>query len=364
MSRVRPTLTLAVAVLSGGLALVGPPAAQAAGSARAVYVLSNQPSGNAVITYTRAADGTLNPSGSYATGGTGTGAGLGSQGAVVVDDTESFLYAVDAGSSTLTSFRIGEAGLERVGTVSSQGSTPISVTAHGDRVYTVNAGGTGNIAGFSVTDGVLTPLASSVHPLSSDAAGPGQIAFTPDGSQLLVTEKATNRIDVFNLDTDGRPASMASVPSSGAVPFGFDFDNKGHALVSEAAASTASSYSVNPSGLQTISASVPTTENAACWLAATSNGKFAYTGNAGGSLSISGFRVQPSGSLSLLTPGGKTATTAGGVTDLATSRNSQFLYSRLGNGTIAAFQIQSDGSLRSLPVAGGLPAGTAGIAAS
>jgi hypothetical protein len=108
---------------------------------------------------------------------------------------------------------------------------------------------------------------------------------------------------------------------------------------------------------------VPNTEAAACWLVATTNGKFAYTGNAGGSLSISGYRVQPDGTLSLLTPGGKTATTAGGVTDLATSRNSRFLYSRLGNGTVGAFEIGSDGGLSPLPVGTGLPVGAAGIAA-
>ena len=363
MSRVRTKLSLAVAAVAGGLVLVGTPAAQAAGDAGAVYVLSNQPSGNAVIAYDRAADGTLTPDATYPTTGTGTGVGLGSQGAVVVDESESFLYAVDAGSNTITSFQIGDHGLVRIGTVPSQGSTPISVTVHSDRLYVVNAGGTGNIAGFSVTDGALAPLAGSVHALSSGAAGPGEVAFTPVGSQLLVTEKATNVIDVFNLDAAGRPTTLTTVPSSGAVPFGFDYDNKGHALVSEAAASTASSYAVSGSGLRTISASVATTENAACWLVATANGKFAYTGNAGGSLSISGFRVQPDGSLSLLTPGGKTATTAAGVTDLATSRNSHFLYSRLGNGTVGAFEIQPDGSLQSLPAAGGLPGGTAGIAA-
>jgi 6-phosphogluconolactonase (cycloisomerase 2 family) len=73
--------------------------------------------------------------------------------------------------------------------------------------------------------------------------------------------------------------------------------------------------------------------------------------------------VQPDGALSLLTPGGKTATTAGGVTDLATSRNSRFLYSRLGNGTVGAFEIDSDGGLSPLPVGTGLPVGAAGIAA-
>ena len=53
-----------------------------------------------------------------------------------------------------------------------------------------------------------------------------------------------------------------------------------------------------------------------------------------------------------------------GVTDLAVSRNSQFLYARLGNGSVGAWAIDADGHLTNLGPAAGLPAGAAGIAAS
>ena len=239
--------------------------------------------------------------------------------------------------------------------------TPTSLTVRGHRVYVLNAGGTGNIAGFKSSHGALVALDGSTHTLSGDATAPAQVSFTPDGSRLVITEKATSQIDVFGLNKHGIPSSLTTVPSAGVTPFGFDFDNRGHLLVSEAAASTTSSYAVTHSGLRTISAAVPNTEAAACWLV--TSGKFAYTGNAGGSLSISGYRVGHDGSLSLLTPDGKTATTAAGVTDLATSRTGRFLYSRLGDGTVGAFQVGRDGSLTSLPVGTGLPTGTAGIAA-
>lgn len=363
MRGARPTLTLALAALTGGLVLTSAPAAQAAGDAGAVYVLSNQPTGNAVIEYARSADGTLTLAGSHPTTGTGTGAGLGSQNAVVVDETHDHVYAVDAGSSSITSFRVTGDGLHRIGTVPSGGTTPTSITVHEDRLYVLNVGGAGNISGFSVSDGALSPLAGSTRPLSGSATNPAQVSFTPDGSKLLVTERATNLVDVYRLAADGTPVSRVGVPSSGAVPFGFDFDNKGHALVSEAAASTTSSYAVNDSGLATISASVPNLRTAACWLVATSNGKFAYTGNGGGSQSVSGYRVQPDGSLSLVTPDGRTGLTTAGVSDLALSGNSQFLYGRLGNGSVAAFAVQSDGDLTKLSEVGGLPAGAAGIAA-
>jgi 6-phosphogluconolactonase (cycloisomerase 2 family) len=365
MSRTMTRLAAAAAVATvAALPLAAVSPAVAAGSVGAVYVLSNQPSGNAVVVYARAADGTLSPAGSYATGGSGTGGSLGSQGAVVVDADASHLYAVDAGSSTVTSFRIDGSGLQRIGTVPSGGATPISVAVHGDRLYALNAGGAGNVASFAVDDGALTPLAGGSHGLSGGGTGPAQVAVTPDGGRLVVTEKATSTVDVLDLDPSGRPVSLVATASAGAVPFGFDFDNKGHLLVSEAAASTASSYDVTSSGVSVISAAVPTTENAACWLVAANNGKFAYTGNAGGSLSISGFSVGTGGSLELLTPGGKTGVAPAGVSDLALSGNSHFLYARLGDGSVASFVVAHDGSLSSLPVVGGLPAGAAGIAAS
>jgi 6-phosphogluconolactonase (cycloisomerase 2 family) len=364
MSRTRTTLALAATALAGSLPLVTAPAAQATGGAGAVYVLTNQSSGNAVVVYDRGADGRLTPAGTYPTTGTGNGGSLGSQNAVVVDEDGSHLYAVDAGSSTVTSFRITGGGLRRLGTVDSGGETPISIAVHGDRLYALNAGGAGDVSTFAVDDGALAPLAGGSTGLSGAGVGPAQVSVTPDGDQLVVTEKGTSLVDVIALDGSGRPAGVVSVPSAGAVPFGFDFDNKGHLLVSEAAASTASSYDVSPGGLTTISGAVATTENAACWLVATNNGKFAYTGNAGGSLSISGFRVGTDGSLALLTPGGKTGVTTAGVTDLALSANSHFLYGRLGDGSVAAFAIQRDGGLAPLGVTGGLPAGAAGIAAS
>lgn len=60
-------LAAAVAVLGGGaMAAV----AEAAPTPGAVYVLGNQPSGNQVLVFDRAADGTLSAAGAYPTGGT------------------------------------------------------------------------------------------------------------------------------------------------------------------------------------------------------------------------------------------------------------------------------------------------------
>jgi hypothetical protein len=97
-------------------------------------VLSNQPAGNAVLRFERQRDGSLVQAGSYPTGGTGTGGGLGSQGAVTLDDSDRYLYAVNPGSATLSSFRVQRDGLELVDVVPSGGVMPTSVTVHGDLV--------------------------------------------------------------------------------------------------------------------------------------------------------------------------------------------------------------------------------------
>ena len=237
---------------------------------------------------------------------------------------------------------------------------PTSITVHRGLVYVLNAGGTGNIAGFR-RRGDLSMLPGSERPLSGPATAPAQVQFTERGDQLVVTERATQSIDLYAVDRNGFATGPTVVPSSGATPFGFDFDNRGHLIVSEAANSTVSSYDVHRGALTVVTPSIPTTETAACWIEVTPNGRFAYTGNAGGS--ITGYRVARDGSLSILDEDGQTAAPGTGVTDIAASDNGRFLYGRLGNGSVGAWAINSDGSLTDLGPVPGLPAGAAGIAA-
>ena len=53
-------------------------------SVGAAYTISNAAAGNALVVYSRSADGSLAPAGSVSAGGLGTGGGLASQGAVTV----------------------------------------------------------------------------------------------------------------------------------------------------------------------------------------------------------------------------------------------------------------------------------------
>jgi len=337
----------------------------------AVFTLSNSAAGNAVIAFARGADGTLTPAGTFATQGNGTGAGLGSQGAVALGGDGQFLFAVNAASNTITSFAVDGASLTRVSTVASGGTLPISLTTHGNLVYVLNAGGTENITGFSVDqNGRLTMLPGSSRPLSGTGVGPAEVGFDPSGSRLVVTEKNTNRIDVFAVGSGGLASAAVVNASAGQTPFGFAFNQKGVLIVSEAFgggvnASAVSSYTLGSNGtLAVVSASVPTTETAACWVAVTNNGKFAYAANTG-SASVTGYRVDQA-SLTILNPDGKTGNTGTTTIDVALSRNSQFLYALTADSHgISAFSVrQNDGSLTPASGASGLPVGTVGLAAN
>jgi len=333
---------------------------------RAVYTLTNQVAGNAVAVFDRAADGTLTAAGTIATGGTGTGGGLGSQGAVALSDDGRRLFAVNAGSNDVSVFSVGPAGLSLTSRTASGGTLPISLTVHGNVLYVLNAGGAGNISGFTVgTTGGLTPIPGSTQPLSGTNVGPAQVSFSPDGRRLVVTEKNTNLLDVYGVDANGAAGARTSFTSAGGTPFGFAFGPRDLLLVSEAAApGSASSYILGRGGdLQVVSGAVLTHQGAPCWAVVTNDGRFGFTAN--GSGSVSGFAIAPDGSISLIDANGASAVISGGVNDVTLSGNSHFLYVLGTNATpaIHAFRIERDGHLTPLEPVGGLPAGTRGLAA-
>src|SRR5947208_22311 len=260
---------LFVVAFSSGRVIVP---ANAQGVVGRVYILSNSPSGNQVIVYTRAADGTLSWKAKYATNGVGiTGLTGSNQGGLVLSEDGQWLIVVNAGSNDISVFSVNHKGLTLTDRTGSQGAMPISVTVHGSVVYTLNSGGaesTGNIAGYHLNDGQLS----------------------------------------------------------------------------------------------TISASVPDTQQAACWLVVTGNGQFAYTANAH-STTISSYTIAGNGKISLLNA--KAATVGGTDLDVALARNSRFLYVfDNGDHSIVAYEVHANGSLTWLQTTGGIPAGADGLAAN
>lgn len=342
-------------------------AAASGGVVGAVYTMTNSASGNAVQVYDRFADGSLRIAGTFATGGFGIGVGLGSQGAIVLSSDGPWLFAVNAGSSEISEFSVSGDALTLVDKVPSGGVDPISLAYFEGTLYVLNAGSGGNIAGFSVSSGgLLSFIPGSVRLLSNQGLGaapsPEEIAFTPDGASLVVSEKGSGMIDTYNV-VNGLASGPVVNNSAGPAPYGFGFTPAGVLVISEAAHSAVSTYNVTGAGLSVISASLPDTQAAACWLVVSQNGRFAYAANAA-SGTISGYRVSANGQLALLTPNGITGVTGSGShpIDETFSVDGRFLYV-LASGTnkVNAFSANPDGSLNFI-ASYSSPAGASGLA--
>ncbi|MFZ3343247.1 MAG: beta-propeller fold lactonase family protein [Terriglobales bacterium] len=346
----------------------------AASATGAVYTLTNASSGNAVMVFARASDGHLSSAGMFPTGGNGSGAGLASQGALAMDAENNFLFAVNAGSNSVSVFKITANGLRLVDTEPSGGQEPISLTVSHNVLYVLNdggaVGGSDTIAGFTVnTNGHIKPLVSG-QPLSATSVGPAEVAFSVDGDLLLVTEKNTNNIDVFKLDDDGVAIGPTVVPSSGETPYGFAFGKRDQVFVSDAvgggaSAGAISSYAVSSSGLKTVSGSAADNQTAPCWVVVTNDGQFIYTTNTGTG-TISGYSAAFSGVLRLLNANGQTASTGSGSgpLDAAISNDNRFLYVLTpGTANLQGFTIAADGSLTFVSQATGIPSSAGGLVA-
>ena len=372
---------LAVAVLLAALtALLAGQAARAEGGdgdrARGVvFVQTNELTGNRIAVYDRAKDGQLTPAGTYATGGLGGAAlpgtetdRLASQGSLAFDARHRLLIAVNAGSDTVSAFRVDGDTLELRSVVASGGQFPASVTVHDDLAYVLNSGGAGSVQGFRIGDGGLVPIPGSTTSLglaNTDPpfflSSPGQVGFTPDGRQLLVTTKASgSTIDVFQVQRDGRlsPTFVAN-PSATPVPFAFTFAD-GRLVAGEAGASSVTTYRLARDGSLSDPRSLTDGQTALCWIQRV--GRFFYVSNTG-SDTLSGYTIH-GGRPTLVTPTGIVASTEPGPIDLTSPSSGRFLYAETGGGTVDEFAVNPDGTLTELGVVTGLPPGIEGIAST
>jgi 6-phosphogluconolactonase len=370
-------LSTVLGILAGlvgvtGLATAPAGATGASGASRsagAVYAISNSSGGNALVVFDRRSDGSLRSARPVPTGGRGTGAGLGTQGSVVLSDDGRWLLAANPGSDDVSLFALHRGRPVLVDVESSGGDQPASVTVHGGLVYVLNAGDD-TISGLRIGRWGLAPIAGSTRSLSGSGVGGAQVELTPDGRQLVVTEKNTNLIDVFPIDRHGRAGTPRTNASNGVTPFGFAFDRHDRLIVSNANggatdASSLTSYKVRGDGtVRRLDGPEATTETAACWVVITGNGRYTYTTNTG-SASITGYRIGRDGSLTILDTDGVTATTGNTPIDVDLTDNSGYLYTlNSGSASISIHRVEHDGSLTPLGTATGLPATTVGLAAS
>lgn len=338
-----------------------------------VFTSSNATGANELFVYAASANGSLTLKQRIATGGQGTSAGLGSQGAVTLSGNGRYVFVVNALSNTLSTFEIENDDIRLASVVQSGGLTPISVAEHHGLVYVLNAQGDGNVAGFRNVDGQLEPLTDGLRPLSkAGGVAPAQVGFDADGDVLVVSEKATNLLTSYAVKRDGSLSAPSTTVSAGATPFGFAFDGRDHLLVSEAFggaahASAVSSYRLQerPSTqLAVISASVLTQQTAACWLVVTPNSRYAYAANAGSS-SLSSYSIQRSGKIALLASVAGTTPAGSHPVDTAVSSDGHALYVLSGGThTVSAFHVGDDGALSAKSDLDGLPATAVGLAAN
>ena len=326
--------------------------------------MTNSPAGNAIEAYARAGDGTLTSAGTYPTGG--DGGTLDSGHSITVSRDGRVVVNVNAGSNSISAFAATPWGLHLIGTASSGGTDPDSVTIAGDDlVYVLNAGSK-TIAGFRLGGRGLRPIPGSVQPLGSRRAGAEADPVQP---RRTGAGRRRGRLE-HHRHLRGRPRREAgpavTTPSTGGGPFGFDFDRAGYLLVSDAALSTgqsgATSYDVSRDGTVTANGpAVPIDQAAACWLAAA--GGFAFTANAG-SGSIGRYAVAADGALTALGSTLVENDPAAKPLDEGVSAGQDYLYVLAGGlSPDRRLPVGADGSLTQVTTAPAA-AGSAGIGAS
>ena len=311
---------------------------------------------------------------------------------MIVSKDQRFVFAVNAGSESISSFSINDdysltpASLNVSTSGSSGAQNPVSLTIFENILYVANSGNfvdengveldtlpqdrnrvNSSIIAFTVgDDGSLTPLEGSEIP--GIAANVGSIEFSTDGGSLSITERRTNDIITVGLDGNGLPISESSLASITEQPFGTDIypaEIGDILLVSEGnngapGLSGLSSYLVQDDGSLTgISLStgiegdpLTTGFTFGCWVefVETPTGDFAYVSNTPDGV-ITSFAVSDAGELTLLESeaattgiGGDDTQNGAGVLDAEIVF--PYLYQVVNNdGRIAQYFINPEGGL-------------------
>jgi 6-phosphogluconolactonase (cycloisomerase 2 family) len=275
---------------------------------------------------------------------------LASQGSLAYDRDNRLLYAVNAGSNTISVFAVFGDRLALRQVIGSGGTFPASIAVHQGLVYVLNSEEGGYLQGFVVHAGRLLAIPGSGRALGLTTSDepqfvhtPGQVQFSPDGSQLILTTKASgSAIDVFGVSPITGRLSGTPVTNSepGAVPFAVTFDRQEHLIVAEAGTNALASFALNSNGTVSQLDAVGTGQAATCWVVA-AGGHF-YASNAG-SGSLTTFQSSAGGQL--LSALGNTPTD-GGTVDATVTQGGRFLYVQTGAaGIVDEFAVAAQGAL-------------------
>lgn len=292
-----------------------------------LFTMSNGAASNELLQYTIKDNGALVFKNSLSTGGIGAGAGLGDQGAVTVSTDKKYIFVVNAGDNSVSSFSISFGDLNLVGKYNLTGVRPISVTQRGNLVYVLNsAGATGAVSleGFTLnaSTGALTAIASSLTQMPVDC-NPAQISFVYDDI-LVISEKSTNTLSSYTLNASHVPTNRQTKASQDVQPFGFSVSSAGRLFVTEASGnSSISSYAVSTSGVITNISTFKNGQGGACWTVLSKDESIVYATNTG-SNTISEVSISSSGSLTGNTPFSMGA--GNGPLDMAVNNSGEYVY--------------------------------------
>ena len=377
-------LGLSAALLGGvGLAVTVGAGTAGAGTSKVagyVYVDDNTTGTNTIAAFARHSDGSLTPlAGSpFVAGGTGTGSGLASQGAIQLSSDGKFVIAVDAGSNDLSVLKVENDGSLKLlpgGVVPSGGTLPVSVAVHDGLVYAANASpASPNYTGFTLSpSGRLDSLAGSTVSLPSGSQ-PGDVLFNSTGTNLVGSLVATSQIESFSVGSNGllTAASNSPIGAQATGPFGSEFNptDPSQLFVSNAHAGagqgSVSAFSAAADGTLSSIGSSPFAngQTGTCWVEISPDGQSLFAVNTGTG-TISRYAIAPDGSLTLL---GNTAVSAQGGVGAVDARldpaGDTLFVDESRAGAIGTFAV-SGGNLTEEP-ATALPSGAtpAGIAVS
>ena len=338
-------------------------------TASAVYVQTNA-APNEVIAFRRTDDGSLDPIGSVATGGEGEGTPhLQSQGSVTLTGDSQYLLVTNTASDDLSVFSVAADSSielrERVHT----GSTPRSVAERDGLVVVLNTGEPG-LASFRLQAEGIERVEGGDQALATSDADPAQVAFSPDGSMVVITQRGTDSIVAYEVTPEGTFGASSEVASQGPTPYGFAFTSDGTLVVTEAfgaekGAAAASSYAVEDGSLVARTSSIGNGRSEICWAVVTPDDRFAFTTNfADGA--VSRYAIAADGSLSLEdATAGISVDGMPGLRDEDITSDGRFLYAiDADGGRIYGWSVDSEGSLEPVGSWDELPATVAGLAAS
>jgi 6-phosphogluconolactonase len=335
-----------------------------------VYTITNPNGANAIAAYERNRQtGELTFRATYTTGGLGTGSVIDSQSPIVVNAEGTFLYAVNAGSNSISVMAIGADGaLAAVGApVASRGVEPSSLALNGDLLYVANKGDGAtppNYTGFRVNpDGTLSRIKRRVELSIGD--NPTQVLFNKAGDKLIGLRLGGRIIDCFTVvRQNGRLRPLAQLGNqTGPFAAAFSPTNDSQLVVSDVRLPGAVSYTVSEQGqVNQVTAVSNAPDRAACWIAIHNNGIYVWLANTGSS-TLSLYTINNEGALNLI---GNHSTLAFGRApfEIVLDKASQFLYelnTRAGSQSIHVLRVTGgteNGGLEDVATVG-LPEGSA-----